>query len=1690
MRRILKEKASLLLLFFIPILGFTLFFIKQPTQTKSQPNNSDVLGSSRYQYPQIYISGGEHSYSNGGLIALASTDEPAVVIGGYNLSGDADITMYEADEDSMLNYLIHDKDGKQIYKNPDVSKFHYVTNTQHSINTSTYQGSKVPLPLRDSGIWYLKVKIGGIQADAFVLRSNIGVLTKEGDNEFIFWGQNFKTKRSISAGTVKILNLQDSKKELQTVSFNAEGIARANLTSEADIALVTQDNDKAIVPINLRYLNSYSYDYKQFQEKNKLTRYFIFTDRPLYKPGDTVYFKTVLRDDDDATYTIPSGEAQVKIYSDYNKKVAVLDKSFPISADGTIDDQYKLPEDAKIGSYSLVVSLPNSKNTGSRFHGDWASNSVYFNVEYFKKPEFTIDVTTPISEAIAGDKTSFKISGAYYSGQPLIGQKVKYVVYSADYYEYQYLMDQQTYQINLSNDYRYGYWYGEHKVLEGSSTLNSKGEAEIALDTKMDFNKGKSQVFSIETTIDDGSQTPAFSRKNILVYGGQYGIYRKDSSYGVQVNTPLKLPIILIPNKNNKLSSSYNLTAKVHRTTWTVYQDPAQKYPATKKEEEDLPSLTASTDQNGNATFEFTPSKIGSYTLTVEGQDSRGNLISKIFYAYVSAEDQPYYSDTGDNDITLSTDKQKYQPTDTARLNIFSQTPDRDAFLSLERGRVHTYKVLHLNGKNGSIDIPLVDSDIPDIFAKVSSFSSTTLDENQIKIPVSSDSKKVIVSITPNSQNFGPGETVTVNVATTDTGGNPISADVALWTVDKAIFALSDNKLGDIFQTFWFDRYNSTQETHSLEGILVRTAEMGGGCFGPGTKVLMADGSTKNIEEVKTGDYIFSRASKTDSTLFKAKVTGTHSAEEAGTLIINGHLKVTANHIMFVNNTWKEAGSIQTGDSLTNSQGNLVKVTSIEWQKGKTNVYNLEVEKYHTFFANGVWVHNEKGIERNAFKDTAYWNPSLHTDINGRAQVSFKLPDNLTTWTLAAVAATADTKVGQATNEIKVNKDVIARPILPNILRVDDEAYLSALVQNFTPNPHQFDIDLKFDSGTVEQAALKDIQIKSNDMQQLYWKVKPNKENRNAKLTFAARVKDDPKLADIVTEEIPVKAFGFEQRWGLAGEGNKTYDFKLAPDTNKEKSKITLSLGSNIVGSLPSSMRYLIDYPYGCVEQTTSRFVPAVIAKANKQLFTESLKDKNIDDIIKKGITKLTNMQNWDGGWAWWYSGDSQPFLTSYVVEYLLAAKQAGATVDEGVLNKAKDFLKSDKTQTAEMTIIKNYTLKLLGEKVDKISSFNYLTTDLVALAVMTNYLNGDTNPQSNGMQDLISRARIQGDGAFWPAGDKINYGSDNASTAMAVRTILLAGGDKTIAAKGVKYLTRNRQLDYWTNTFATAQIIRAFVDYSKVSEELKPNYTYTVLLDGKQIAQGTVSDPKQTIPDLNIPTQNIKAEGSKITINKTGDGQIYSTLTAVEFHTDKNAKAQNQGLQVSRTYENEQGPEYSLGVGDTAIVKITLNGLYADEYYGVIKDELPAGLVPVNESFKNEQYGQKPQSGYDSNQVSDQQVTENGMVLSLYKVGAGQRTYTYRARVVSEGTFIAPPATASLMYTPEISGRSDVQTLKIAKKSAVVGKKQVPQPANQILSQKDRLIIAGIIIAAIAGGVATTMILKRRRSTPPNKQL
>jgi len=253
----------------------------------------------------------------------------------------------------------------------------------------------------------------------------------------------------------------------------------------------------------------------------------------------------------------------------------------------------------------------------------------------------------------------------------------------------------------------------------------------------------------------------------------------------------------------------------------------------------------------------------------------------------------------------------------------------------------------------------------------------------------------------------------------------------------------------------------------------------------------------------------------------------------------------------------------------------------------------------------------------------------------------------------------------------------------------------------------------------------------------------------------------------------------------------------------------------------------------------------------------------------------------------------------------------------------------------------------------------------------------------------------------------------------------LEAGGDRDLAVKAAHYLAKSRNKHYWSNTYATAQVIRAIVDLSTTGDEQNPNYTYSVELNGKRISGGTVTSATQNIKKIIIPLKDVGESASSIKVKKSGSGQMYSTLVVNEFRTDRNYQPVGKALKITRQIVNDKDEYRSLGVGEIARIKLTIEGITDNSDYVVVEDTLPSGMVPVIESFKNEQSNNNDYYSW------GREYKEDGVIFSN-SYWQRNRVLEYKARVINSGDFWLPPATVELMYSPEVNGQSNVEHIYI----------------------------------------------------------
>jgi len=345
--------------------------------------------------------------------------------------------------------------------------------------------------------------------------------------------------------------------------------------------------------------------------------------------------------------------------------------------------------------------------------------------------------------------------------------------------------------------------------------------------------------------------------------------------------------------------------------------------------------------------------------------------------------------------------------------------------------------------------------------------------------------------------------------------------------------------------------------------------------------------------------------------------------------------------------------------------------------------------------AGGSYQRIEQAVPvRRNFQDTAYWNPFVVTNADGIATLSIPLPDNLTTWRATARGFTSDTKAGVTTSEILVTKPLLTRLIVPRFLTQTDRVRAQVIVQNNTAKNQDVKVSLRGNglntSSELEPnnstGGAQNQTIPAGSSASFYWMIGTDDvpPKYSATLIATARTGASATSEDSDAQEIrlPVGPRGFPVRkWANAvvRDGGSTLSLAPASDSVRNASRLRIAVSPSVAGPMLGALPYLIDYPYGCTEQTLSRFVPSMVAaKTIKQLkLPVPEAAQKLPEIVEAARSTLYSYQHEDGGWGWWPDDATDPYITAYAIYGLTLAKDSGYEIERERVIKGLRALQS-----------------------------------------------------------------------------------------------------------------------------------------------------------------------------------------------------------------------------------------------------------------------------------------------------------------------------------------------------------------------------------------------------------------------------
>ena len=702
---------------------------------------------------------------------------------------------------------------------------------------------------------------------------------------------------------------------------------------------------------------------------------------------------------------------------------------------------------------------------------------------------------------------------------------------------------------------------------------------------------------------------------------------------------------------------------------------------------------------------------------------------------------------------------------------------------------------------------------------------------------------------------------------------------------------------------------------------------------------------------------------------------------------------------------------------------------------------------------------------RKDFKDTAYWQPNLLV-TGGKAEVAVPLPDNLTRWRATTRVSTGDMKVGQGTTTLVSNLPLMVQAILPRFLVEGDRVDLLGLITNRTKSPVNVDVKLAATPGELERKEehfdnlAPDGQGRAVSRQVVEENVlgkAPRPSHRQGQVE--ARSDGQPPESDAEQIEIPILPFGSPYAKGGSGfiKVGESKVVRVDSPRSLLKPKLEVRVAGSPLVAVEGALEYLADFPYGCVEQTMSRFLPTIIAaQAMNDLgvFSEDRKAK-LQPMVEKGLSALYGYQHSDGGWGWWEHDETNPYLTGYVVSGLVMAQKAGYTVSEPVLRRGIDSalwqlnqLAAKKSEKAEEVAVEDtdtriylaWALSMAGQPpVEALQNLSGTPSKLSTYSVALLALVWQSSEQPQGAGPLVAelerRAKKAGIGVTWPAQALSAYGwmdDDVEATALAVRAVLASKPNSELGEEAVLWLLSQREGAQWKSTRDTAQAVLALLDFSAEQKAAPRTGTVDVRWDGQTLQQVRLQDKEIVV---SIPTENLTAGAHNLELESNGSQAIYSYAETgfLREHEQVDLPGDSQGLRITRTYVVDQ-PGQLLRINRVISPEI-LNVPSGKEVEVEIEFELPSGMQYLKLEDPRPA-GFEVIEGSLTGEMPVREEHRDALSAFFYtSLNAGKHSFTYRMRAETPGDYRCLPARVELMYRPAVFGTTPSQRVKVRRR-------------------------------------------------------
>ena len=1046
--------------------------------------------------------------------------------------------------------------------------------------------ARIVLWVADTAISRKRVEDGTMY---FVADAVTGAPIARADLEFFGWRQEYRQNRNYEIFTSRFASRTD-----------ADGLSTPepkDLIPQNQWILIARTKDGRLAYDG--FMGVWNPEKLQPLDYSPLKVYAI-TDRPVYRPGHAVKYRLWTRkprfDADDNSYADKACWVQVR----NPKGDVVYEVEAKTDRWAGVDGEWTIPADGTLGTYiigiaeEVMVSVAVEENGVTKVITKPQRNMIgngSFVVEEYRKPEYEVKIEAPDKPVKLGEKIQAKIVAKYYFGAPVTEAKVHYKVERTK-------KDSRWYPI-ARWDWLYspGYWWfapeyqwypGFNRwgcmppirpwwnwspdppevVVEGDAEIGEDGTFLVNIDTAaaLASHSDSDHNYNITAEVVDRSRRTIIGNGSVLVTRDPFKVFtwtdRGHYQTGDTVNVGFQART---PDDKPVKGSGKAILFSV-------------KYEGDKPVEQEVQSWDVTTNGDGSGTLKMTVPVAGQFRISVKITDSEGHEMEGGYVLFVRGP-----ADSGGgyrfNDLELITEKQEYQPGEKVQLQINTNKPDSTVLLFVRpmNGLCSTPIVLRMKGKSTVYEIAIERTDMPNIFIEAVTIADGKVYSEMREIVVPPEQRIANVEVLPSANRYRPGEEATVKLKLTDLNGNPFVGNTVVSVYDASLEYIAASSIPEIRSFFW----NVRRQHHSS---IFSTLQRGSGPVYRDNEITM--------------QLLFGNDPSMSGDGYGGMMGGMGGGGPGG--MMRGRMMMSEGAMM-------------------------APASAMEMDAAAPKAFNSVDGDVFSVDPPGAEV---APTLRSNFADTAYWVASSIADESGIVEVKFKVPDNLTTWKIKAWTMGDGTRVGSGTSDIISSKDLIIRPQTPRFFIERDQIVLSAVVHNYLASEKSVKVVIENEGGHLKllDEATQSVTIAANGEARVNWTVDVV---ASGLTTIRMKALTDEE-SDAVEIKVPVQVHGMLKTESFTGvirpNGVKALvEVRVPEERIPAQSRLEIRYSPSLAGAMVDTLPYLLEYPYGCTEQTLNRFLPAVLTQRTLQKMGVNLAD------VKKQRTNLDAQQTYRG---------------------------------------------------------------------------------------------------------------------------------------------------------------------------------------------------------------------------------------------------------------------------------------------------------------------------------------------------------------------------------------------------------------------------------------------------------------------------